>query len=202
MFDYVVGITIGSVASEISVNLDSHFFHGLLVMIIYTFFSIFISYISQKSIKGRRLLNGIPIIIIENGRIIENSLKKAKFDVNDLLQEARVNGYFDISQIEYAVVEANGKISFLPKSKYVPLSPNDMKIKTTYKGLSPNVVIDGNIMDRNLKLINKDREWLIKRLSNMGYKKIEDLLLVIIDSDEKLTVYEKNEESTMKGCFE
>ena len=202
MFDYVNGITIGSVASEISVNLDSHFMHGLLVMIVYTFFSILISYVAEKSIKARRFLTGVPIILVENGKIIENSLKKSKFDINDFLQEARISGYFDISELEYAVMEANGKISFLPKSKYKPLTTNDKKIKISYKGLCCNAVIDGNIMERNLKLINKNKKWLKSRLKNMGYGSINDLLLVIIDSDEKITVYEKEIESQMKGCFE
>ena len=202
MFDYVNGITIGSVASEISVNLDSHFMHGLLVMIVYTFFSILISYVAEKSIKARRFFTGVPIILVENGKIIENSLKKSKFDINDFLQEARISGYFDISELEYAVMEANGKISFLPKSKYKPLTPNDKKIKISYKGLCCNAVIDGNIMERNLKLINKNKKWLKSRLKNMGYGSINDLLLVIIDSDEKITVYEKEIESQMKGCFE
>lgn len=202
MFDYVVGITIGSVAADISVDLESQFIYGLLVMVVYTFVSVTISYITTKSIKARRFITGVSIILLENGKIIENGLKKAKFDINDFLQEARSNGYFDISEIEYAVMEANGKISFLPKNKFKPLTPNDAKVKVNYKGLCSNVVIDGNIMDNNLSLINKDAKWLKKRLSNMGYNKIDDLLLVIIDTDEKITVYEKEVESEMKGCFE
>lgn len=202
MFDYVVGITIGSVAADISVDLESHFIYGFLVMVVYTFVSIVISYVTTKSIKIRRFVTGVSIVLVEDGKIIENGLKKAKFDINDFLQEARSSGYFDLSEIEYAVMEANGKISFLPKNKYKPLTPNDAKVKVNYKGLCCNVVIDGNIMEKNLSLINKDTKWLEKRLRNMGYDKIDDLLLVIIDTDEKITVYEKEIESKMKGCFE
>lgn len=202
MFDYVVGITIGSVAADISLDLESHFIYGALVMAVYTFVSVVISYVTAKSIKARRFIIGVAIVLLEDGKIIENGLKKAKFDINDFLQEARSNGYFDISELEYAVMEPNGKVSFLPKNKYKPLTPNDAKVKVNYKGLCCNVVIDGNIMEKNLSLINKDSKWLEKRLSNMGYNKIDDLLLVIIDTDEKITVYEKEIESKMKGCFE
>lgn len=202
MFDYVVGITIGNVAAEISVNLDTHFVDGILVMTVYAFVSVIISWFSQKSILARRFLVGVPIILLEDGKIIENGLKKAKFDINEFLQEARLSGYFDISELEYAVMESNGKISFLPKHKYMPLTPNDSKIKVSYKGLCCTVVIDGNIMEKNLNLINKDCKWLEKRLRNMGYDRIGDLLLVIIDTDEKIMVYEKQIESKMKGCFE
>ena len=201
LFDYVVGITIGSVVADVSIDLETHFMHGILVMVVFTSVSILISYLSQKSIMMRRLLVGVPIILIENGKIIGDNLKSVKCDINDFLQETRISGYYDISEIEYAIMETNGRISFLPKSKYKPLTQNDMKIKSSYKGLCSNVVIDGKIMIDNLKIIKKDENWLIKRLDNMGYNSIEDLFLVTIDSDEKVKVYEKNIKSSMEGSF-
>ena len=202
LYDYVVGITIGSVAAEISINLESRFWHGLIVMSVYTIVSILISHLTAKSIKIRRFVVGTPIILIEDGKIIEKMLEKSKIDLSDLLQEARNNGYFDISEIEFAIMEPNGKISFLPKSKYAPLTPNDMKIKVPYKGLCSNLVIDGNIMSNNLKVINKDDKWLLTRLKKLGYNDVSDLLLVTCDSNEKLTVYRKGEDSNKSGCLE
>lgn len=201
LFDYVIGITIGSVVADVSIDLETHFMHGIIVMAVFTLVSILISYLSQKSIKARRLLVGVPIILIENGKIIGDNLKSIKFDINDFLQEARISGYYDISELEYAIMEPNGKVSFLPKTKYKPLTPNDMKIKSNYKGLCSNVIIDGKIMFNNLAIINKDEKWLIKRLDNMGYKNIEDLFLVTIDSDEVIKVYEKGIKSKMEGSF-
>ena len=119
-----------------------------------------------------------------------------------MLQEARNNGYFDISEIEFAIMEANGKISFLPKSKYAPLTPTDMKLKVPYKGLCANLVIDGVIMSNNLKIINKNDKWLLTRLSKEGYEHVEDLLLVTCDSNEKLAIYQKGEDSKKEGCLE
>lgn len=202
LYDYVIGITIGSVAAEISINLESRFWHGLIVMTVYTIVSILIAHFTAKSIKLRRFVVGVPIIIIEDGKILEKMLEKAKLDLSDLLQEARNNGYFDISEIEFAIMEANGKISFLPKSKYSPLTPSDVKIKVPYKGLCANLVLDGNIMSNNLKVINKDDKWLLTRLKKEGYNHIEDLLLVTCDSKEKLTIYKKGEDSTKEGCLE
>lgn len=192
LYDYVVGITIGSVAAEVSTSLESNFWAGILVMSVYTAVSVFISFITEKSMFMRRFIIGVPIIIMERGKIIESSLKKAKFDVNDLLQEARVSGYYDLSQIEYAIMESNGKISFLPKSKYMPVTVSDMKIKVAKNGLVSNLVIDGNIMQKHLKRINKDEEWLLTRLNNMGYKDLSNILLVTCDNKEQLTIFEKN----------
>lgn len=202
LYDYVVGITIGSVAADISVDLESHFMYGIIVMVVYTLVSVLISHFTAKSIKLRRFVIGSPIIVIEDGKIIEDNVEKAKLDISDLLQEARTNGYFDISEIEFAIMEANGKVSFMPKSKYAPLTPSDAKVKVDYKGLCANLVIDGNIMSNNLKVIKKDDKWLLTRLKKEGYNHVEDLLLVTCDSKEKLTIYKKGEDSLKTGCLE
>ena len=202
LYDYVVGITIGSVAAEISINFEAKFLNGLIVMAVYTIVSILISHLTAKSIKIRRFVVGVPIIVIEDGKILEDNVEKSKIDLSDLLQEARNNGYFDISEIEFAIMEPNGKISFMPKSKYAPLTPSDMKLKVAYKGLCANLVIDGVIMSNNLKIFNKNDKWLLTRLSKKGYEHVEDLLLVTCDSNEKLTIYTKGEDSKKGGCLE
>lgn len=202
MFDYIIGISIGNVVAEMSVNKEVVFWEGLVVMMVYTFVSLFVSYITSKSIWARRFIAGIPIVVMEDGKIIEEGLNKIKFDINDLLEEARINGYFDLSEIQYAIMEANGRLSFLPKSKYQPLTPDDMKMKPSNQSLSANLVIDGVIMENNLKYIKKDKTWLKSRLRNMGYPKIDDLLLVICDDKEKITVYEKDVKKSKENCFE
>ncbi len=202
MFDYVIGISIGNVVAEMTVNKEVLFLDGIIVMGIYAGISIFISFITSKSIILRRMISGTPTTIIENGKIIESALKKTKLDINELLEEARIDGYFDISEIEYAIMEANGKISFLPKSKYKPVTSNDLKLKCYYKGVCTNVVIDGKIMNNNLKSINKDKKWLIRRLYNLDYKDINNLLLVTCDTNEKLTIFEKKIRGNKYGKFE
>lgn len=202
MFDYVIGISIGNVVAEMSVNKEVVFWDGVITMSVYALISLAITYISTKSIILRRLISGTPVVIIENGKIIEKGLTKSKLDINDFLEEARINGYFDLSEIEYAIMEANGRISFLPKSNYKPLTPNDMKIKTEYKGLTANLIIDGVIMEKNLKYLKKDKKWLITRLKKQGYEDIEKLLLVTCSTDEKLTIYEKNLKQRENNCLE
>lgn len=202
MFDYIIGITIGSIASEMTMQRGISFVEGTVGIGLYAISALIISEWTMRSIIARRLIIGTPCILIQRGDLLEKSLKKSKIDLNELLQEARNNGYFDISEIEYAIMEANGKISFLPKSKYKALTPNDMKIKTKFKGVCFNLIIDGKIMFKHLKQIKKDEKWLLKRLENMGYRNINDLLLVICDSDEKLTVYERNIEVLEENVFE
>ena len=135
---------------------------------------------------------------MNDGKINYQNLKKSRLDMNDLLQVARENGYYDISQIHYCILEPSGKISFLPKAKYVPVTPNDMKLKVSENGLCVNMVIDGHLMEENIKQIGKDEEWVIKRLAKMGYKDINELLLVICDNKEQLTVYVKDNSDNVK----
>lgn len=191
-FDYIIGITIGSIASEMTVNNDVSLINCIVAMAVLSLIGILISYGTTKSMFLRRFFTGCPIILIENGKIIEKGLNKARFDINDLLQECRINGYFDISEIAYAVMEANGRISFLLKSKYTPVTLSDMNIKASKKGLCANLIIDGNIMMEHLKNINKDSAWLLTRLENMGYSDYSNILLASCDTKEQITVYLKS----------
>ena len=202
IFDYVIGISIGNIVAEISLNPDLNFINGIIAMIVYTIISILATYSTTKSIVLRRLISGIPTVIIENGKIIEKGLKKSKLDINDFLEEARLNGYFDISEIEYAIMEANGRVSFLPKSQYKPLTSKDLKIKKSYQGLCSNLIIDGKIMANNLKYIKKDITWLKNRLEKLGYKNLENIILATCNSKEELVVYKKEKSNKENGCLE
>lgn len=202
MYDYIVGITIGSVVAEISTNLEADFLLGIIVMVVFSLISLLVTFLTCKSIRFRRFVTGGSTVLIEDGKIIMDGLKKAKIDINDLLQEARINNYFDISKVEYALMESNGKISFLLKSKYNNVTPSDMKLKVDYEGLCSNLVLDGVIMKNNLKIINKDEKWLKTRLEKLGYKDVSKLLLVSCDVKENLTVYENDIKSKMDGCLE
>jgi len=192
MFDYIIGITIGSLAATLAIDDSISYLAGIISMIVYGISATLISILTTKSIVLRRFFTSDPCVIMNDGKINYQNLKKSKLDINDLLQIARQNGYFDLSQIKYCILEPSGAVSFLPKSKYMPVTPNDMKLKVSDNGLCSNLVIDGNLMEKNIENIGKDCNWVIKRLDKMGYKNIDELLLVICDNKEKLTVYPKD----------
>ena len=191
-FDYVVGITIGSIAADISLDIEKNMIAGIAALFIYGFISYIISFVSIKSILARRFFIGVPTVLVEKGKIIESGLKKSKIDVNDLLMEARENGYFNLDEIDYALMEVNGNISFLPKEKEKPVTKRDMKIKCSNEGLTVNAIIDSKYMVNNMKAINKDKEWLDHELKVNGYDNYDNILLATIDNNYKVTIYEKN----------
>lgn len=202
LFDYVIGISIGNFAAEMTINLESNEINGIWAVVLFGIFAYLISYLTMKSILLRRFFMGTPTILIQDGKIIEKNLKKMKFDINDMLEEVRSKGYFDLSQVEYAVLEANGELSILPKSEYRPLTPKDMNIKVSKEGLCSNVIIDGKIMQNNLKNINKDEEWLKKQLKVRGYFETSKILLGTVDVNEKLIIYERNRNINSKDVLE
>lgn len=202
LLDYVISISIGNFAAEISMNIDVQLMNGIVAVLIFGVIATIISILTMKSILIRRFVIGSPTIIIENGKFIYKNLKRTKMDINDFLETARIAGYFDISEIKYALMEANGKVSFLPKEEYASVSLKDMNLKPSKSGLCANVIIDGKIMEKNLEMINKDSNWLLKQLKLKGYNNTNDILLATVDINEKLVTYDKKETNVIKNVLE
>ena len=194
LFDYVIGISIGNFAAEITMNMETQFINGITAMIVFGLIAYLVSILTMKSIILRRFFMGTPTILIQKGKILEKNLKKVKFDVNELLEECRSEGYFDISEIEYALMESKGTLSILPKGEYKQINIKDMNIKPKEQNLTANIIIDKKIMHNNLKKMEKTEKWLKQKLKEKGYKTTNKILLATLDNNEKLTIYEKNEE--------
>lgn len=190
LFDYVIGISIGNFAAEMTINLESQTMNGILAVFIFGIVAYVVSFLTMKSIFLRRFFMSTPTILIEKGQILKEGLKKVKYDMNDLLQQCRINGYFDVSDIEYAIMEPNGNISILPKENKRPVNLEDLNIAKNQSGLCANVIIDGKIMEENLKNINKSKKWLLKQIKTDDLSKI---LLVTVDNNEKVKIYYNNE---------
>ena len=201
LFDYVIGISIGNFAAEVTINLEAERINGVVAVTIFGVVAYLVSILTMKSIIARRFFMGAPTVVIQNGKIIKESLKKIKFDINDLLEECRNNGVFDLTQINYALMEANGELSILLKPEYLPITPNDMKLKPEKNSIVANIIIDKKIMPNNLKQMNKDEKWLLKELKIKGYK-LEDVLLATLDINDKLTIYKQKENENIKNILE
>lgn len=201
LFDYTIGISIGSIAAEMVLNSDVHWLHGITAMAVYTFIALIISTITCKSLPARRVLTGTPIVLLQKGILLEHNFKKTKLDLNDFLSECRSAGYFDLSQLDYVLIESNGKLSFLPKSDYAPFTPHDMGQTPAPSKLTANIILDGNIMERHLHFIGKDETWLSEQLKKQGISNPKQVFLAISKGD-SLTVYPKHTASAPKNVLE
>lgn len=202
MFDYVIGITIGSIAAEMATSLEDNFLEPLIAIIVYGIVTVLISIVTSKSIKSRRLVLGKSKILLDNGILYQENFKNSKIDLNEFLMECRAKGYFNLSDIQTVILEPNGKLSILPIAQKRPLTPEDMKLSPTQEGLVYNVIIDGEIMNENLKRSGHDENWLRQTLSKQGFQNTKCIFLATCDNNNQLSVYEKNHNQNKHDIFE
>lgn len=192
MYDYIIGITIGSIASEMVVLSNyKDMIRPLIGMIMYALFTIMLAILSRTSITLRHFIEGNPLILYENDKIDSDALKKSRIDVNEFLMQLRIQGYFDITQLDKVVLETNGNISVFVKTKYRPLVVSDYTSKIEVEKPVYTLLIEGHIFHDQLKLIHKDEKWFHSQLALQGYNDYQQLLLVVCDQDDKITVYKK-----------
>lgn len=201
MFDYINGITIGSIAAEMATALEHDFWLPLTAMVVYTAFSLLFSYLERKSVKLNKFFVGNPNVLLEDGVLYEKNLIHSKISITEFLSQCRSNGYFNVSDIQTAVLEPNGIISFMPKAEAAPLTPSDMNILKPASRILPNVIVDGNILVPNLRLLGLDEVWLLTELQNQGIASPSKVFLATCDDKNNLSVYLKVPASNEKKPF-
>ena len=187
-FDYVTGITIGSIAAELATELESPS-KPLIAMVVYGAVAYAITIIAHKFPKARKFINGTPTIIMDGGKIYRGNMKKAKLELSEFMVMCRQEGYFDINEIETAIFEYNGRLTILPKSKKRPLNPEDVGISPQKAAICTEIIMDGRILHENLKRRGFNLEWLEKQLESQRYESPREIFLGICDQNNKLTLF-------------
>lgn len=195
MFDYVAGISIGSIAAEMAVKPEPESWYGLLAMALYAGATILSNWLNSKSRKARSLILGEPLVLLDKGKLYDSSLKKAKLNLTEFLTECRSGGYFDLSQLETVLMEVNGRLSFLPKENARPLTPEDMHLSPAQSRAPIAVIMDGVLLPERLRMSGNTDGWLHKQLHLQGYQNEADVLLAFVDDQNHLSVYAKTKES-------
>ncbi|SEB22284.1 DUF421 domain-containing protein [Bacillus nitratireducens] len=174
-FDFIGAISIGSIIANLAFNLNVKTHHAVIAFLILVFVILMVSYISMKSRIGRKLFAGNPTVIMENGKILENNMRKMRYSLDYLNQQLRENGIFNIEEILYVVVETNGKISVLKKPEYRTVTKQDLNIPTKKECKLPiELIMDGEIMTENLRQNNQTELELQCELKkrNLSYKDV------------------------------
>ncbi|SHJ13798.1 YetF domain-containing protein [Lutispora thermophila] len=180
-FDYVLGITIGSIASELTVDLSSRAWPHWIGLLSWASLGYFMEVITLKWRYAAKYLEGEPTIVIMKGKIMEKSLKKMKYRVSDIMALLRNKGVFDLNQVDFAIIEPNGQISVLKKPEHMPLTPKDMNMKVVPDGISTELIYDGIIIEENLAQLNKDKAWLIRELKKQGINDASEVFLATLN---------------------
>ncbi len=187
-FDYITGITIGSIAAELATELEKPL-KPLIAMMVYGVITILLTTITSNFPKTRKYINGTPTIIMHSGKIYRENMKKAKMDLSEFMVMCRQEGYFNLNDIQTAVFEYNGRLTVLPKATKRPVTPNDMNLVPPPEFINTEVIMDGKILEENLKRMGLDINWLEKELLCQGHKNAKDIILGLCDEDKTLTLF-------------
>jgi uncharacterized membrane protein YcaP (DUF421 family) len=194
-FELVIAIMLSEIAAVPMQDTGIPLMHGVIPILTLVFLQIIISYATLKHRGFRKLVCGTPSILIEHGKVIENELARQRFDLDDLMEELRMMGYLDISDVEYAILETSGKVSIVPKFEKSPLSREDLKIQGKEPSLPIGIILDGKLAPKNLQLLGYDNEWLNNQLSELNINNIDDVFVAIMDSSGKLFIQRRGEEN-------
>lgn len=188
-FDYVSGITIGSIGAELATELEKPY-KPLIALAIYGGASLTLNLITQKLPRTRKYINGTPSILFNNGKLYRENLKKSKIDLSEFMLMCREQGYFNLDEIQTAVFEHNGKLSILPRSSDRPVTPEDLNLTVKPAHIGIEVIMDGRIMSENLSRMGRNVKWLEKHIKSQGFKDANDVFLGIYrPEDDALTLY-------------
>ena len=188
-FDYVSGITIGSIGAEMATELEEPH-KPLIALCVWGAASVVLNLITSKIPKARKYINGTPTILMSDGKLYRENLKRAKLDLSEFMLLCREKGYFDLDEIQVAVFEHNGQLSILPTAASRPATPTDLKITAKATHLGTELIMDGRIMGENLERLGRDATWLEKRLKAEGVCDEKAIFLAIYrEEEDRLTLY-------------
>lgn len=190
-FDYIVGITIGSIAAAASVDKHINVFESCFSIVIWSLLTIMISISTLISIKLRLWIDSEPLLIINKGKVLYKNMKKAKYNIGDLLMQLRNKDIFYITDVETAILEPDGKLSVLKKAEKNPVTAEDMKIKKTQTGIMIDIILNGKILPNHLSQISKDKAWIIKQLEVRNIYNIDDVIFAGLQADGQIYIVTK-----------
>ena len=188
-FDYVSGITIGSIGAELATELEKPY-KPLIALAIYGITSMALNLIAHKIPRMRKYINGTPTILMNDGKLYRKNLKQAKLDLSEFMLLCREQGYFDLDEIQTAIFEHNGKLSILPKAQNRPSTPDDLNLTVKPAHVGVEVIMDGRVMGENLSRMGQNENWLKKQIKLQGFNDANEVFLGIYRAeDDALTLY-------------
>lgn len=189
-FELAISIMIADLASIPMTDTGVPISNGIIPILGLLVMHLVISVVNLKSIKAREIICGKPRILIYRGRIDEKALKKERFTINELEERLRGNNVVNLCDVEYAILETSGNITVIQKPEKRNTIPEDFNIVPDYEGISYDLVVDGKIMDENLKKLGKNYQWLKKQVEKFNIRP-EEALVVTIDAKGQIFCQEK-----------
>ncbi|PQD95576.1 hypothetical protein CYL18_09870 [Pradoshia eiseniae] len=199
MFEYVTGITIGNIGAELVINLREKVHLGVIAMVATAAIPFASSFITMKSKTLRNILDGRGKAFIKNGKVLEENIRREKVTIDEFLEMLRREGVFDLDEVEYACLEANGTLSVLLKKENRPLTPKDLGIYSPPEEEAHTIIMDGIILDDALDLAGKSRIWLRKQLENQGVSNEKEVFIGQVNASGQLKIDLYNDQAQARN---
>ncbi|MDD2397852.1 MAG: DUF421 domain-containing protein [Tissierellia bacterium] len=183
-FDYVTGITVGSLAASVVTDTSLEMIKGIYALILWSLLNIIIEFVTLKFDKSRLLISGKPSVLIKRGEIDEKTLAKSRFNADELNMMLRKKDIFDITEVDYAILETSGELTVLKKPKFDFIKKKDMSISVKQnKNLPVQIINKGKIIDSIMTEFNIDIDWVHSEVKRLGYNDIKDIFYAGINCD-------------------
>ena len=187
-FDFVAAITIGGITADLAGGVDVSVWPVFAALVTFVVLTILSGYLSLQSRPVRKLLQGEPTVVVHNGKILEGNMAQMRYNFDDLMGRLRNKNVFNISDVEYAILETNGELSVLLKTQNQPLTPKDVHLSTLYQGVPSELVVDGVIIRQNLVQNQLSEQWLTDQLKLQGIYNPGEVAYACLDSSGKLYI--------------
>jgi uncharacterized membrane protein YcaP (DUF421 family) len=181
-FDYIAGITIGSITAIFALDTSIKWSDGVVALLVFGLFQIIYAFISLKSSGFRKVVSGSPTVLIDKGKILEDNLSKEKVSISKLTSMLREKNAFKLADVEFAFLETDGEISVMLKPEKQPVTPSDLKLPAAQSSLPELVIEDGQVKDEGMKKVGITRAWLMTKLGENGINKVSDVMAAQVDS--------------------
>ncbi|SEF51353.1 Uncharacterized membrane protein YcaP, DUF421 family [Caloramator fervidus] len=187
-FELVIAIMLSELAAIPMQEPGVPLINGIIPILTLMILEVTISYLSLKFQFIRKIVCGEPSILIKDGKVLEEELRRQRFNLDDLFEELRLLNYFNINDIQYAILETNGKLSIIPKPDKAPLTKKDLNIVSPPEKLPISLILDGKLQKKNLEISGYDENWLKQQLKLNNIEKYEDVFIAMLDTKGQLFI--------------
>ncbi|MCM8709716.1 DUF421 domain-containing protein [Clostridium sp. SYSU_GA19001] len=186
--EYINGITFGSIAATVATDLGQSTWGHIIGLFLFGALTFLMTYLSKKSRNLSKIIQGEPILVIQDGHILEKNLTRFNYTVDDLTHLLRQKDVFNIQDVKYGILETTGELSIMKIAQKENVKVEDINLKTTQEELNTEIIVTGNIIYENLKKRNISVKWLTSQLKMMGVKDIKDIYYATLDKDKKIYI--------------
>jgi uncharacterized membrane protein YcaP (DUF421 family) len=191
-FEFAVAVMISELAA-LPLTEDRDILHAIVPIAVLVACQLLISLVSLKGVRLRNYICGKPAILIRNGRLMEKSMRREMYTINDLLEQLRFSNIQNVQDVEYAILETNGQLSVIPRSQKRPVTPEDLNLETKFEGITADLIIDGRLIGKTLERMNIQEEWLRERLQEQGVSDYKSVLYASVDTSGSFYLQKKGE---------